>query len=85
MSTQSAFRHGVQPLLSLLLPGKEAAVLTVQPDQALRDRIEELAAKSTEKCLTTNESEEYQGYVLANKFVATLRRQARKMQSQQAS
>jgi hypothetical protein len=82
MSTQSAFRHGVQPLLSLLLPGKEAAVLAVQPDQALCARIEELAAKSTEDSLTMGERDEFQGYVMANKFVATLRRQARKMQSQ---
>jgi hypothetical protein len=85
MSTQSAFHRGVHPLLSLLLPGKEAAVLAVQPDQTLRDRIEELAAKSTEDSLTADERDEYEGYVQANKFVATLRRQARKMQSEKAS
>ncbi|MEZ5386493.1 MAG: hypothetical protein R3F13_13355 [Prosthecobacter sp.] len=85
MSTQSAFHRGVHPLLNILLPGKEEAVLAAQPDRALRSRIEELAAKSTEGELTADEREEYEGYVLANKFVATLRRQARKMQAEKAS
>ncbi|MBN8418021.1 MAG: hypothetical protein J0L73_03820 [Verrucomicrobia bacterium] len=85
MSTQTAFHRGVHPLLSLLLPGKEEAVLAAQPDQALRDRIEELAGKSTEGALTSDERDEYEGYIQANKFVATLRRQARKMQSEKAS
>jgi len=85
MSTQSAFHRGVHSLLQLLLPGKEAAVLAVQPDKALRERIEELAAKSTEGGLTADERDEYEGYVQANKFVATLRRQARQMQASAAS
>lgn len=85
MSTQSAFHRGVHPLLSILLPGREAAVLAAQPDQSLSDRIEELAVKSTEGTLTADERDEYEGYVQANKFVATLRRQARKMQSDKAS
>ncbi|MDB6004774.1 MAG: hypothetical protein JWR15_1761 [Prosthecobacter sp.] len=84
MSTQSAFHRGVHPLLNVLLPGREAAVLAVQPDKALSARIEELATKSTEDTLTTDERDEYEGYVQANKFVAILRRQARKMQFEQA-
>lgn len=84
MSTQSAFQRGVQPFLSLLLTGKEAAVLAMQPDQALSTCIEELAAKSTEGTLTTAERDEYEGYVQANKFVSTLRRQAHQMQSSRA-
>ncbi|MCF7786621.1 MAG: hypothetical protein K9N47_10905 [Prosthecobacter sp.] len=55
-----------------------------KPDEALSTRIEVLAAKSTEGTLTTDERDEYQGYVRANKFVSTLRRQARKTQSEQA-
>lgn len=85
MSTQAAFHRGVHPLLQILLPGKEEAVLAVQPDQALRDRIEQLAAKSTEDELTAEERDEYEGYVRANKFVATLRREARVMKSGAAS
>lgn len=85
MSIQSAFHRGVHPVLQILLPGKEDAVLAVQPDQALRGRIEELASKSTEGELTAEERAEYEGYVRANKFVATLRREARSMKPSVAS
>ena len=85
MSTQSAFHRGVHPLLNLLLHGKEEAVLAVKPDQALRERIDELASKSTEGDLTADERDEYEGYIKANKFVATLRRQARRMQAERVS
>jgi hypothetical protein len=67
MSAQSAFHRGVSPLLQLLLPGREDAVLSVQTDQSLRERIEELAAGNTEGTLSPEELEEYAGYVRANK------------------
>ena len=85
MSAQAAFHRGVQPLLELLLPGREDAVLAAQTDQPLRDRIEELAAKSTEGTLTPDERDEYAGYVRANKFVAVLRREARKFKAGSAA
>lgn len=79
MSTEAAFHRGVVPLLQLILPGREDAVLQVQPDEALRNRIEVLAAKSTEGELSADERDEYEGYVRANKFAAVLRREARRM------
>lgn len=85
MSSQTAFQRGVNPLLQLLLPGREDAVLSAETDQALRDRIEELAAKSTEGILSAEERDEYAGYVRANKFVAVLRREARKFKSGSAA
>lgn len=85
MSAQSAFQRGVSPLLQLLLPGREEAVLAVQTDQSLRDRIDELASKSTEGTLSPEEREEYAGYVRANKFVAVLRREAKKFKSGSAA
>lgn len=85
MSIQAAFHRGVHPLFQLLLSGKEEGVLAVQPDRALRERIEQLAAKSTEGELTAEERDEYEGYVRANKFVAVLRRQARRMKSSAAT
>jgi hypothetical protein len=75
----SAFERGIHPLLQLVLPDKAEQVAGFQSDQALRDRIEELAAKSTEGELTEAEREEYAGYVRANKFVAILQRQARRI------
>jgi hypothetical protein len=85
MSSEAAFHRGVEPLFQLLLSGKEEAVLAVQTDRALRERIESLAAKSTEGELTADERDEYEGYVRANKFVAVLRRGAQKMKAGSAS
>jgi hypothetical protein len=85
MSAQDAFQRGVSPLLQVLLPGREDAVLTVETDQLLRQRIEELAAKSNEGELTAEECDEYIGYVRANKFVAIMRREARKFKSGSAA
>lgn len=76
MSAQSAFQRGLQPLLQLLLPGKEEQVIALSVDVSLRERIEKLADKSTEGELTCDERDEYEGYVRANKFAAILRRQA---------
>lgn len=85
MSAQTAFQRGVEPLLKLLLPGREDAVLAAQTDHLLRERIEELAAKNTEGELSQEEQEEYFGYVRANKFVAVLRREAMKIKSGSAA
>jgi len=85
MSAQSAFQRGVDPLLRVLLPGREDAVLAATGDPQLRDRIEELAGKNNEGLLSPEELEEYTGYVKANKFVAVLRREARKFKSGSAA
>lgn len=85
MGDRSAFLRGAGPLLRLLLPGKEEAVLSIAVDQALRERIEALATKSTEGELTSAEHEEYVGYVQANKLVAVLRREAQAMRADATS
>jgi hypothetical protein len=84
MSIQAAFQRGVAPLLQLLLPGKEESVMGVMADPSLRSRIELLASKSTEDDLSDEEKAEYEGYVRANKFVAVLRREARRMKDERA-
>ncbi len=81
MTVESAFHRGVLPLLEILLPGKEEAVMAIQPDRNLAERIETLAAKSTEGELTSEERDEYEGYVRANNFVATMRREARALRA----
>ena len=78
MSGAAAFQRGVNPLLELLLPGKVDELLAAKGDPALSDRIEQLASKSTEGTLSPEEREEYLGYIRANKFVAVLRREAKK-------
>ena len=74
-----AFERGVGPVLQIVLPEKAEAVAHFRADPTLQERIEELATKSTEGRLTEAESEEYAGYVRANKFVAILQRHARQM------
>ncbi len=75
----TAFDRGVQPLLQMVLLDKADAVLSFHPDQALQARIDKLASKATEGELTEEERGEYEGYVRANKFVAILQRQARRL------
>ncbi len=74
-----AFERGVGPLLRLVLLDKADAVLSFRPEAALSERIEELAAKSTEGELSDEERAEYEGYVRANNFIAILRRQTRRL------
>ena len=76
----SAFDRAVAPVLRQVLPkpeGKLEVKFSAHP--ALASRIEELASKSTEGELTEPEREEYQGYVRANKFIATLQRQIHRL------
>ena len=63
----------------MVFPDKAEDVLSYRPDPALQERIEQLASKSTEDELSEDERAEYEGYVRANKFVAILQRQARRI------
>lgn len=74
-----AFERGISSLLQVVLPDKAAEIAAWQGDQELSDRIDELAAKSTEGDLSPAERAEYAGYVRANKFVAILQLRARKL------
>lgn len=76
-----AFDRGTDPILRLLTPEQVRAVAAYQGDEALRRRIDELAAKNGEGELTEAERSEYEGYVRANKFVAVLQAKARRMLS----
>lgn len=75
----TAFERAVRPFLQIVLPDKTDAVLNYRPDPVLQERIEALAAKSTEEALTEEERAEYESYIRANKFIAILQRQARRM------
>ena len=75
----TAFDRAVRPVLQLFLPEKADDVLNFDPEPALQERIEELACKSTEDELTEQERSEYEGYVRANKFIAILQKQARRL------
>jgi hypothetical protein len=79
VSIQAAFHRGLALVLQRLLLGREQLVLEARPDQALRNHIDNLAARNTEDELTDDERAEYEGYVRANRFLAVLRREAKLM------
>jgi uncharacterized protein YnzC (UPF0291/DUF896 family) len=74
----AAFDRGTSPVIQMLTPDQARQLLEYRGDEQLRQRIEELAAKSNEGLLTPAEKAEYDGYVRANKFVAILQAQAQK-------
>lgn len=76
-----AFDRGVGPLLRLVLLDKADAVLSFRPEAAIIERIEELAAKSTEGELSDEDRAEYEGYMRANNFTAVLRLHARRLRA----
>jgi hypothetical protein len=82
VSTQTAFQRGVSPILQLLLRGKEDLIMASEPDRSLRDRIDQLASKSTEGELTDEEQAEYDGYIRANKFIALMMQEAKRFKAQ---
>jgi hypothetical protein len=82
VSTQTAFQRGVSPILQLLLRGKEDLIIAYEPDRSLRDRIDQLASKSTEGELTDEEQVEYDGYIRANKFIALMMQEAKRFKAQ---
>lgn len=77
----TAFDRSTEPLLRILTPEQVDQIVRFRADETLQDRIEELAAKCTEGELTDDEGAEYQGYVRANAFIATLQLRARKLQA----
>lgn len=74
----AAFDRAIDPIVGLMTPDQARALLSYHGDDALRRRIDELAAKSNEGNLTEAERAEYQGYIRANNFIAILQAKARK-------
>jgi selenocysteine lyase/cysteine desulfurase len=75
----AAFDRGTDPILQFFTVGQARALVAYRGDEAIRARIEELAERSTEGDLTEAELAEYEGYIEANDFIATLQAKARKI------
>ena len=75
----AAFDRGTDVILQFLTADRAAALVAFRGDEAIQTRIEQLASKSTEGRLTDEERAEYEGYVKATKFIATLQAKARKL------
>ena len=71
--------------MELLLPGNEKTVLSFKADPALVDRIDLLAGRCAEGELTSDERQEYEGYVEASMFVSILAAKAgRRLRAKEA-
>ena len=79
----SAFDRATQPIFGILSPEQVSQIADYHADQALQDRIVELADKANEGDLSADEQAEYEGYVHANRFVAVLQAQARTQYSRE--
>lgn len=75
----AAFDRATDPILSFFTKDQAKALIDYRGDDILRNQIEKLAVKCSEGTLTESERAEYEGYVRANKFIATLQAKARKM------
>ena len=75
----AAFDRAVDPVMGIFTREQAEAVVAYRGEDSLRNRIDELAERNTEGELTDEELAEYEGYVRANKFVATLQAKARRL------
>lgn len=74
-----AFDRATEPVLRILSREQALQIIDFHGDEALQQRIGELAEKANEGELTEEERAEYQGYAQANKFIAVLQAKARRL------
>jgi hypothetical protein len=79
LTDAAAFDRVTEPLLRSLGPEQAMKIVDFHGDDALQERIEELAGKANEGELTDAERAEYEGYIHANDFIATLQAKARRL------
>lgn len=72
LADAAAFDRATAPLLRILSRDQAMQIVGFHGDEALQERIEELAEKANEGELTERERAEYEGYIHANYFIATL-------------
>jgi hypothetical protein len=74
-----AFDRATDGILQFFSREQAEALVAYRGDSKLRRKIDRLARKSNEGQLSEREHAEYQAYVQASKFVATLQAKARKL------
>jgi len=79
METSTIFNRVLEPILRSLPPEAAQQIAQAQADEQLQQRVEDLARKSNEGELTTDERREYQAYVDAGDIGATMQAVARKL------
>ncbi len=76
LTSNAAFDRAIAPVLNVLSRDQAARIVEFHADATLQNRIEELASKSNEGELSDSEMAEYEGYALANRFIAVLQAKA---------
>lgn len=79
LTEAGAFDRATAPLLRILSRAQALQIVDFHGDEALQERIEELAEKANEGELTDDERAEYEGYIQASYFIATLQAKARRL------
>jgi hypothetical protein len=74
-----AFDRATDPIMSFFTVDQAEALIAYRGDAEIQEKIEQLAEKCSAGTLTDSERAEYEGYVRANKFIATLQSKARKL------
>ena len=74
----TAFDRAAQPIFGILSADQARQIADYHADQALQERIAQLADLANEGALSDEERAEYEGYIHANRFVAILKAQARR-------
>ena len=74
----------LEPLAGCLSPDVAAKVADLRADEAMQDRIDYLAQRSSEGLLTAKEREEYAGYLHAIDVIALLQAKARSLLRRQS-
>lgn len=75
--THQAFHRGTAPVFALLTAEQTRQLAELHADPTLADRLTELAEKANEGDLSPSERAEYEAYIEANNFLATLQAEAR--------
>ncbi len=84
IANSTAFDRATEPVLRILTRDQVTQIVSFHADEQLQARIETLARKANEGELSDEDRAEYQGYAQANKFIAVLQAQARRILASEA-
>ncbi len=75
----TAFNRGTDAILQFFTVDQARGIVDYRGDSGLQERVRDLAERVNEGELTSDEQDEYDGYVRANKFFAILQAKAQKL------
>jgi len=84
-ATQNVIGQMLEPVFQTLPVDIARRIAELEADEASQRRVEELARKANEGELTSAEHQEYESYISAANFLATLQAIARRTLSQTTS